>query len=760
MPENRNRNDFLSANGDIVAAESLTIPRCRSLVRQIESDRLSFVKLIECRRTVEEANDVKETVVFDAEIERPQRRVHDIRRVERIAVTFSQADNWYPEVLALRVDFPEVPHLNLRDTELPRSLCLYDESWPAVAMRWTPVRFVERIRLWLAETAQGTLHQADQPLEPVLLGNLLTVVLPPDLFRDWTDSKPKRLQIGPAFKGDDCRTYDTNTDPDAGGAYMVAVCVKTEPRRRTAINRQPGNLSELCELVATSGCDLRRELANAFNDVDENDRWKRKLLIIVGFPLIRDDSASIEITDTWAFLIPKSIAEVGIAIGLWMQMPGEKQLGLSLNGLCGADDESVPVVVMSPQFGLSRQSAAASSATQSDVTKTIAIGAGALGSQVIELLTKSGFGNWTIVDNDDLAPHNIARHALSSMWIGWPKSRALAIELSTLYHSDPTPRPHVGDFVRDSTGDQQLAVAVGAAELILDLSASVPVARHVANDLTTQARRCSIFLNPSGSDLVVFFEDSDRKLPLDCIEIQYYRAIAFQDGLDDHLQPPDGRGRYARSCRDVSSSIPTNQVALLASIAAGEVRPGISSPLALACLWRTRQSPTRLDTIPIELSAVERTSVGEWTLVVSRHVVDRLSELRSAKLPNETGGVLVGSYDLGRKIVYVVETIESPPDSQEWPTLYIRGSRGLAAEMERVGQITNGQLEYIGEWHSHPDGCSCRPSDDDFNVFAWLTENMDDAGLPALMAIAGQLSTAWFVGEISETGGWETDNYE
>lgn len=760
MSETTNDISYCDVEGLIAPSTSLTLSRSRSLAEAIESQRLSFVRLIECRRRSDEDGKAEEVVVFDAEIERPQRCVYAIRKVERLAIVFAEDDGWYPEVLALRKDFPEVPHLNLRASELPRSLCLYDESWSEVALRWTPARFVERIRHWLAETATGVLHQQDQPLEPVLLGNGLNIILPPDLFLNWTDPEPKSLQIGPAFSGKGCRTFVTNTAPDAGGTSMLAVCIKTDPRQRTAINRQPRNLLELDELLASAGCNLREKLSHTLDTVADKDRWNRRLLIVVGFPLIRNAKETVEITDAWAFLTPKSVAEVGIAIGLWIKMPGGDTLGLAISGLSEADEAAVPIEVISPQFGLSRESSAVASGVEPDPRKTIAIGAGALGSQVTQLLAKSGFGDWTIIDSDHLAPHNVARHGLSPTWIGWPKARAMAIELSSVYDTGPNPKFYEGEFVQESTHNADFQGCVDSADLILDMSASVPVARHLANEVQASARRGSIFLNPSGNDLVMLFEDEDRQLTLDCIEMQYYRALAFEEGYEDHLKRPVGRVRYARSCRDVSSSIPTNLVSLHAAIAASEVRSRIESPSASACLWRTDLSPMNVAAFSMELSPVECQRIGDWTLIVSHHIVERLQRQRSCKLPNETGGVLVGSYDLHRKILYVVETIPSPPDSSEWPTLYIRGSKGLATEVERVGRVTDGQLEYVGEWHSHPDGCRCRPSQDDVKVFAWLTENMSDVGLPSLMAIAGQRHTEWYVGEMLESGGWETANRE
>ena len=120
-------------------------------------------------------------------------------------------------------------------------------------------------------------------------------------------------------------------------------------------------------------------------------------------------------------------------------------------------------------------------------------------------------------------------------------------------------------------------------------------------------------------------------------------------------------------------------------------------------------------------------------------MIDKIGKIRADKLPNETGGVLVGAHDTQRKIVYAVDCIPSPPDSEEWPTVYIRGCQGLKAQVEKIKQITANQLMYIGEWHSHPPGCSVSPSQEDRQVFDWLSNCMRTNGLPPLMLIAGDL---------------------
>lgn len=751
-------NQYCDAKGLIVSMDSLELPRSRELAAALDTGRLAFVSLVEYRRHSDDGGEIHETIIFDVEVERPQRCVHDIRRVERIATEFAAADNWYPEVTLLREDFPKVPHLNLRVEEFPRSMCLYDQSWSEIALRWTPSVFIERVRAWLAETAKGTLHQEDQPLEPVLAGTGLSIILPPDLFSSWDVQEAKQLQVGFATPEENCRVFTTHPDPRAGGLSVVAICLMAKAREHTAISRRPKTLAELHDLLAIDGSNFREQLRVQLEAVEEKRRWDRRLLIVIAFPLSRKATHDVEITDVWAFLTPRSVADVGIAIGLWMKMPGKQQLGVVMGMTPDATGDDIEIEVMAPQFGLSRETAAAASNALADPCRTIAIGAGALGSQVTRLMAQAGFGSWTIVDEDLLAPHNTARHALSPLWTGWSKATALAHELSELYPTESPPLPIVGDFTRISAENEKLKETIRTSELILDMSASIPVARHIAHDLNCNARRVSLFLNPSGSDLVMLIEDRQRTIPLDCLEMQYYREIALNESLSKHLSPPAGRIRYARSCRDVSSTIPANLVALHAAIAADEVRNAFRNNDPKAIVWRTSESPIEVHKTEIAVHQVDRTSVGEWTLVVSRYAGSRLAELRAAKLPNETGGVLIGGYDISRKIVYIVDTIPSPPDSKEWPTLYIRGSSGLAKEVERVTAVTDGQLEYVGEWHSHPDGCSCLPSDDDLKVFAWLTENMDDAGLPSLMGIAGEGRVAWYLGEMQRSGGWETPN--
>ncbi len=61
-----------------------------------------------------------------------------------------------------------------------REICLYERPWVEEEPNWAPSSFVERIRRWFSDTANGSLHRSDQPLEPLLFQSPYKLVLPRD----------------------------------------------------------------------------------------------------------------------------------------------------------------------------------------------------------------------------------------------------------------------------------------------------------------------------------------------------------------------------------------------------------------------------------------------------------------------------------------------------------------------------------------------------------------------------------------------------
>jgi len=767
---------YILPAGRVISPAKLNIPKAREMARALERGQLRWVELVECRRveldgkSTDAPSESAETIVLDVEVEVPQRKAYDIRRKERLSVTFWPEDNSYPEVLALREGFPKIPHLNFNPYEVPPSLCLFDEPYSEIRLRWTAPWFVEWIRTWLASTAAGTLHTRDQALEPLLFGSQTILILPSDLFSEGAE-RPERLSIHAVNSGNDRVTLlgerPGQDAADQGALKLIATIIHGEPQEHGVIRRQPRNLSELHEFLEAAGVDLLGTLRRRLDEWrSDQDVLNRSLIIIATLPKTRASASAVESTDIWAFLCMRStsqsgnrteshltgrdinqflsVGEIGERIDLWQFHNGVP--GLLIGAGTPRKGEDVSVYLLNPTLYLSRGAAARFNGLPArDARRVTAVGMGALGSQVFLNLVRAAFGEWVAIDKDFLLAHNLARHALFGMMTGSPKSVQMAGLANSVIDGKPIAEAIVADVLNPREAASRVSLALGGAEVIADFSASVAVARYLARDVKSDARRVSLFLNPRGTDIIMLGEDSERRIPLDALEMQYYRFLTNEPALHEHLKRPESTIRYAHSCRDLSSSIPQDLVALHAATGSRAMRHALTAGEATIAIWHAEEDGSvrrfGFDPAPI----VER-SFGNWTVCADMYLLEKVRNARMERLPNETGGSLIGSFDTQRRIVYVVDALPSPPDSEEHHTGYVRGHQGLGEGVERVKIITDGNLRYVGEWHSHPPPYDTTPSNDDHDLFQWLSDLMAGDGLPPLMLIvAGNDEYAWFL---------------
>ena len=335
--------------------------------------------------------------------------------------------------------------------------------------------------------------------------------------------------------------------------------------------------------------------------------------------------------------------------------------------------------------------------------------------------------------------------------MGWDKAEAVALLANGLFEKSGAVDPLSVD-VLDAPVPDRLREAFGVADIVIDFSASVAVARWVAVDAPGNSRRISVFLNPDGTDLVLMAEDQRRAMRLDHIEAQYYRTVIAREELEEHLLQNGERLRYGRTCRDVTSQMSQDVLSVFTGIAAGALRETTANPESKLVFWQISGDHS-VSCLTVELFAPVEIVAGEWRIHTDEGVLRKLRDLREAALPNETGGVLLGHADHSRKSLYVVDTISSPPDSEEWPNSYVRGCAGLRKTIDAGARLTAGVVGYLGEWHSHPEGAACKPSRRDEAFLVWLTRHMSLDGMPALMAIvcAGD-AVSWQVASSTPAG--------
>ena len=561
---------FVPINGRVVDRDALTLPRAIATALAI-SAKGAFATLIECRVT-----EVAEVVVFDADIERPQVPINDIKRIERIAAVFPVSADSLPKALALREDFPMVPHLNLQDVAKPRSLCLYDRPWTELRHSWTGTAFVERVRLWLAKTARGKLHEADQPLEPLMFSHGWDLVVP---AKFGLPDGPSTLAARVGFvDGKDGRVLvsDDGRSPDRGGKTSFVMYIDTPPRTHGVIQRTPQTLADLAALVNGEGFCLIPRLREALRAVPDDIRTNQQRrqdtfpVFVLGLPKLRREGGKVEAVELKGFLCVDTIEAVGVAVGAWIV--NETALGHPLGDVEGADGSNSKAVVVNIVRELTPERAAMySGLTRRDARRIVAIGAGALGSQVAMNLGRSGFGQWTLIDDDAFMPHNAVRHALRGRSpVGHNKAQCTAIDMNSIADCEPIAHGIPGNFL--TPGDHRASVdkTLAEAEVVLDMSASVAVARALS-DAELPCRALSMFLSPNGQDLVLMSEDLERNIRLDDLEMAYYAEVASREELADHLEVREAPLRYGTSCRDISVSMRQSDVGALAG--RGAARP-------------------------------------------------------------------------------------------------------------------------------------------------------------------------------------------
>lgn len=674
-------------------------------------------------------------VHVEIDVERPQDLAYPIRAREPIGVLFS-SPHVRPAVLALRDDFPHTMHQNGVPEEMPFSLCVDDRPWSEARLTHTPTEFSRLIQLWLAKAARGELHDPAQPPDPLFYGADMAVVLPRSVFEAGCTTSEFAGFVRADNQGLVFAIPSKQAAP--GGITLTVMAFALPPQIMTSIRRLPRTLESLAAELAPTGLKLLDEIKERLKAwtgiaADGARRMAGRLAIVVGLPMTTEGGRGAD--DFRAFVTAHTAGEIGVLLGVLHA--NNSNIG---KGYVRAFPEapigraSLPVAPAQVHFAFDRDLAASIAGNAvADRRKAVMIGAGSLGSQLGMDLAREGAFEWTIVDGDALLPHNMARHALLADEIGAPKANALARQISVLLNEAQSA---IVAGVLAPNADQQKALdaAYAAASVIIDASASVGVARHLS-DLPFAARRVCAFFNPSGTAVVLLTEDAGRNITLRDLEAQYHRLILSEPSLAEHLDVSQGGVRYSGSCRSLTNRIPATRAALLSALAARGIADSLLRDDAKVTVW-TLGADGSVSVVQQNGEPVTRAEIGAWHVSYDRGFLDQLSALRDVRLPNETGGAIVGLADFSRKSLHLAHAFPQPEDSLGSPTCFERGVVGLVQSIDDVTRRSMHQVRYLGEWHSHPRYANARPSDTDIAQLAYLGAELAADGLPGLMAIA------------------------
>ncbi|WP_394244739.1 Mov34/MPN/PAD-1 family protein [Halopseudomonas laoshanensis] len=704
----------------------------RSVVQYLRESQIHpYANLTGVDRT-----DIYDVLDIELELELDQRRQVPIRSREPIRIGFMASDDgWPPQVLSTRADFPVgMVHTNLdRDVDGGLTLCIWEEGWADLASNLTGQTLIERIRAWFTAMAAGTIHDADQFLEPLIHPGSNTLIIPSGRIQgpwsfDWISRQGRCITLSM------CRLKSDET----AKSHDVAVyspCLPSQVHR--GLSRTPYDLGALQRLCVDLGFNLAEDLATWLLSAEQLLQAADRLpILILTVPKRRTDDGANEQPEVWCYTLGETVAELGERLGVTITEAGVTTAKL-FGDISQADLSSIRMDPWRVVQRLDRSAARGfSGSSHTQDIPLLGIGAGAIGSNVAMIATRSGLGPWVLVDADLTLPHNTVRQVQKNDAIGWNKAQVLQHELDSVLDDDGNASIPVDVFF-PGTHAAALDNALRDAAIAIDFSASPAVLGWLSDQPVNRA--VSAFFGPDGSDLVVLSEDSPRDIKIDEIEAQYFWAVATEIPLKDHLVAARmDRIRYANACQDLSRPLPPWQTQTLCGLAAGRLAQLIDDTEASFRVWRLEPGSGAVDSVCVAVQPVHRIQTGDMRVTISDDVVRTMRAQRQQSGRNETGGVLLGTYDLVRNVVHIVGALSSPPDSKQAPTYFIRGIKDLKPRIERLADASAGRLHYIGEWHSHPGGVPARPSADDEQVYAHLKTHMEPAGAPFVMAICGE----------------------
>lgn len=732
--------------------EALELPRARALAEAVIRQRdFSIIEL--CRH--EGGTSKLECVIVDVECDGvPPNNSQGINYRERLALCVPEDQKQLVEVLALRKGFPTILHQHQVVPGAAASLCLYYEPAASVLRTWTPQKFLRRIQWWLEASSKDQLHASDQQVEQLFFVTKYELVLPWN-FDELRKNSPQKFFVNRhGERPDNGETFFLTSSAENGNPKQLPVApieLTLSPILQGQVERDPATLGDLSDILLNRGADIIDNLrklvqARVGDQGIAATADEAFTIILLHVPVCRTPGGEPERIFHRAFFIPLGSLKLGSALGALFFHDNKY---FRSTGLLGGQESNEWRVQQIFPMEVLRCNSPEMARNQSGILDTgpngVLIGAGSLGSAMLNLWGRSGWGQWTVVDKDHIKPHNLSRHVALAHQIGATKTD-VAAELHDAAMQGASRLTGIFADACDTT-HEKVWQTLHEAQLVIDASTTLEYPR-LASTNDAIGRHFSVFVTPDGNSAVLLAENADRSTRLRTLEAQYYRALINQDWGSKHLDGNLATFWSGASCRDISTVMPYSRITGHAGNLAEQVQQAASRSDALIRVWDRNAETGAVVAHDVPVASERSMKFDELGLFVDAGIEEKLRAMRLKSFPTETGGILLGYYDFNINSVVIVDALPAPTDSKSSRTSFERGVVGLATAVEDAAKRTAGVVGYLGEWHSHPPGHSGHPSQDDILQLVYLALGMADDGLPAVSLIVGEHDIQILQGEV------------
>lgn len=393
----------------------------------------------------------------------------------------------------------------------------------------------------------------------------------------------------------------------------------------------------------------------------------------------------------------------------------------------------------------------------------VVLGCGALGARIAEHCVRAGVSKLVVADHGGVGPGILVRQPYTDEDIGLAKAVQLAERLAGLRTSVDI-AAEVGDVRQTILGDD---AARPKADLIVDATANRGVSARiewlrrvqggwppvltagVGHDCERMAGALALpHASGAGTDIMQSFADAAA------------HDNALSDAAVDFFGPPDpgalfqpevgcSEPTFTGSDPEVAAAaglVFTWSLGLLSDFAAHR-------PVSPKSLFFARQPGQRNQAAqvfldwPNDVTADDPHGGYQVRIRPQAMAAIRAEALATARLyPDqwETGGLLLGSFDDACRVVWITAASAPSPDSQRGEQAFLHGTAGVADQVARHHQASQGRVRFAGLWHSHP-GLAADASHTDDRAMATMLVPVAGAQVPrrAVRLIVGGAPDRW-----------------